>query len=266
VWRGYVASSFDLAGTLRTGFNGSLSRKLLAVVDEINEGGRNAKWENSEKLKSLVTEEHRPINPKYGHQHMEYNVCRWLIFSNRTSALPLEESDRRFDVVRSDAAPMSSDYYKKLYAALDSPEFINAVAQFLRARDISCFNAGARAVMNDAKRELIAASRSEADETLMQLVESCPADIISNPMLGALLAGQQGGVLTPAHFHALERAGIRSHEGRIKIEGVATRVRILRNYERWKNANAEQIRNELAKLPPMPFVNPQRWLDSLSSA
>jgi primase-polymerase (primpol)-like protein len=266
LWSGYVASSFDLAGTLRTGFNGSLSRKLLAVVDEIDEGGSNAKWENATKLKSLVTEEHRLINPKYGHQHVEYNVCRWLIFSNSPSALPLEESDRRFNVVRNDAAPRSSDYYKTLYAALKDREFINTVAQFLGARDISGFNPGAHAVMNEAKRELIAASRSEADETLRQLVRRCPADVISSSMLGTLLTGQHGGPLTPAHSHAIERAGIRSHGGRVKFEGAATRFRILRNYEQWKDADAEQIRHEFAKLLPMPFGNLRDWLNSLPSA
>lgn len=57
LWRGHVASSFDLAGTLRTGYNGPLSQKLLAIVDEINEGGSNARWDNAEVLKSLVTGE-----------------------------------------------------------------------------------------------------------------------------------------------------------------------------------------------------------------
>jgi hypothetical protein len=62
LWRGYVAPSFDLAGTLNSGFNGRLSHKLLAVVDEIDEGGSEAKWGNAEALKSLVTAEARAIN------------------------------------------------------------------------------------------------------------------------------------------------------------------------------------------------------------
>src|SRR5208337_4297094 len=102
-------------------------------------------------------------------------------------------------------------------------------------------NPGERAVMNDAKRELIAASRSEADEILSDLVERWPVDVISTSTLGELITGQLGGRLMRGHDHALERAGIRSREGKIRVGSVMTRVRILRNYERWKNADAQQI-------------------------
>jgi hypothetical protein len=43
-----------LVFTLRTGFNERLSRKVLAIVDEIREGGRDTQWEHSEKMKSLI--------------------------------------------------------------------------------------------------------------------------------------------------------------------------------------------------------------------
>ena len=43
LWKGYVAPNFDLSGMLRTGFNGALSRKLIAIVDEIREGGSGAR-------------------------------------------------------------------------------------------------------------------------------------------------------------------------------------------------------------------------------
>lgn len=38
LWSGYVAASLDLVSILDGGFNGRMSRKLLAIVDEINEG------------------------------------------------------------------------------------------------------------------------------------------------------------------------------------------------------------------------------------
>ncbi len=41
VWAGSVAPNLDLPQTLKSGFNGQLSRKLLAIVDEIREGGVN---------------------------------------------------------------------------------------------------------------------------------------------------------------------------------------------------------------------------------
>jgi hypothetical protein len=249
LWRGHVAASFDLAGTLRTGFNGPLSQKLLVIVDEINEGGANARWENAEVLKSLVTAEHRHINPKYGHQRLEWNACRWLIFSNHTSALPLTERDRRFNIVRNENPPMPTGYYSQLYAALKDSGFIASVAWMLRTRDISAFNPGEHAVMNEAKRELVGASRSDADDVIAHLVADHPADVIANSALGVKLTNQIGGKLTPHHRHALERAGVRPYPKTIKLAGSVMRVSILRNHSVWKEAAPYQIQAELAKVP-----------------
>jgi hypothetical protein len=88
VWAGSVAANLDLVGVMSSGFNGQLSRKVLAIVDEIREGGRDSQWEHSEKLKSIITEEHRLVNPKYGRQSVEFNACRWLMFSQHLSAIP----------------------------------------------------------------------------------------------------------------------------------------------------------------------------------
>jgi hypothetical protein len=247
IWRGYVAASFDLSETLRTGFNGPLSQKLLAIVDEINEGGTDVRWNSAETLKSLITSEHRHINPKYGHQRLEYNACRWLIFSNHTSALPLTEKDRRFNIVRNDNPPMPPEYYARLYSAMKEPGFIASVAQCLVNRDISTFNPGAHAVMNEAKREMVAASRSDADEVIAHLVASHPADVIANPTLVAMLTNQPFGKMMPHHRHALGRAGVRAYGKSIRQGSGFLKVSILRNHSFWKDAATAQIQAELAK-------------------
>jgi primase-polymerase (primpol)-like protein len=248
VWAGYVAASFDLTHALRSGFTGNLSRKLLAVVDEINEGGSAARWENAETLKRMVTEEHRTINPKYGHQIKEFNYCRWLMFSNHTSALPLTGEDRRFNVVRNEEPPKSGDYYRRLYGLRDDAGFIAAVAQTLRTRDVSRFDVGAPAVMNEAKKDMVVASRSETDDTLADLIETYTADVISNATLAGKLTGQVFGKLSRSYVHAMERVGIRPYGKLVKVAGSPVRVSILRRHEFWKNAEPEQIRIELAKV------------------
>jgi primase-polymerase (primpol)-like protein len=261
VWSGYVAASFDLSGTLRTGFNGLLSQKQLAIVDEINEGGNDARWENAETLKSLITSEHRHINPKYGHQRLEYNACRWLIFSNHTSALPLTERDRRFEIVRNDNPPMPAEYYAQLYAAVKDPGFIAGVAELLRTRNISAFNPGAHALMNEAKREMVAASRSDADDVIAHLVANHPADVIVNSSLGGILNNQIVGRVTPHQKHALERAGVRPYGKSIRVGSAVSKVSILRNHTIWKEAATWQIQAELAKGssggPPLAEWPPQ---------
>lgn len=247
LWSGYVASNFDLSETLRTGFNGALSRKLLAVVDEINEGGSDGRWGNAEKLKSLVTSEHRFINPKYGHQTMEYNVCRWLIFSNHTSALPITGEDRRFNVVRNDHPPMPENYYMRLYSALDDPAFINAVAAHLSNRDLAAFNSGAHARLSEAKQAMIAASKSESDERVADLIANHPADVITNSELGRMLTDQPFGKLTSHHRHALERAGAQAYGKTVRVGPLSGRISILRNHSFWKVASVPQIQVELTR-------------------
>lgn len=248
LWQGLVAPSFDLSGTLNSGFNGNLSHRLLAVVDEIDEGGGDAKWSNAEALKSLVTAATRSINPKFGRQRLEHNTCRWLIFSNHTSALPLTKEDRRFNVVRNDAPPMPGSYYAALYAALKDREFIDAVAWLLKTRDIRGFNPGAHAAMTDAKREMIGASKSEADDIVDELLATYAQDVITS---GALVSRLNNGQALKAHHkHALERAGVRAYGKTIKHGGKVVRVSVLRNWDRWKDASLESVHFELQKAIP----------------
>jgi hypothetical protein len=245
LWRGYVSPNFDLAGTLASGFNGRLSHRLLAVVDEIDEGGGDAKWGNAQALKSLVTAESRPLNPKYGKQTLEWNACRWLIFSNHTSALPINESDRRFNVVRNDNPPMPGSYYKQLYAALKDRQFIDAVAWMLKTRDISEFNPGAHAAMTSAKREMISASKTEADDVIDDLLATYTQDVITSGALSVLL--NNGQALKAHHKHALERAGVRAYGKPMRHGGKLVKLSILRNWEKWKDASLESIQLELQK-------------------
>jgi primase-polymerase (primpol)-like protein len=265
LWKGYVAANFDLSGMLRSGFNGALTRKVIAIVDEIREGGSGARWENAETLKRIVTEEYRMINPKYGRQRMEFNACRWLIFSNHVSALPLEENDRRFNIARNDAPPKDPAYYGRLYAALKDPSFIAGVAELLKTRSLLSFNPGAHAILNEAKRDLVEASFSEADRTLRDVLEHWPTDVILSSNLGQLLTGDVlGGTVTPAHRNALERHGIKPYRNGVKFKGTAVRLNILRNHVFWKDADPSLIRKELEKMEH-PVLNPRRYLEECAA-
>jgi hypothetical protein len=211
LWAGNVAANLDLVQLLRGNFNGQLSRKVLATVDEIREGGRDTQWEHAERLKSLITEEHRHVNPKYGRQSVEFNACRWLLFSNHMSAIPMETGDRRFEVVVLDAAPRGVDYYAKLYNAINSPRFIAAVATFLGQRDITQFKPGAHAVKTEAKQAATQASMSPISQMCELLVRHWGSDIISAENLRAVFDETNYGAdyaLTAAHRRALEQVGV----------------------------------------------------------
>jgi primase-polymerase (primpol)-like protein len=248
VWEGYVANNFNLSRMLKTGFDGRLSKKTLVIVDEIHEGGSNARWDSSESLKQLITADTREINPKYGFTVMEWSAARWLMFSNHVSAIPLDDKDRRFEVVKHSEGRMPDEYYERLWAVVKDPGFIASVAWMLHTRDISGFKPGAHAQMSEAKREMIGASRSEVDDIISDLIETHPADLITNNALGSILNSQPfGGQLNAHQRYALDRAGTLSYGKTIKVTGKVVRVRILRNHERWKLATPPEVQAELIK-------------------
>ncbi len=252
VWAGAVAANLDLVSVLKKdGYNGRLSCKVLAVVDEIREGGRDAQWEHSEKMKSIITEETRQINPKYGRQSVEFNACRWLMFSNHLSAIPLEDGDRRIEVVYTEARPRGADYYARLYSVLDDAMFIAAVAKYLGERDIGAFNPGAHAVNSESKKAATKASQTPMAAWCEMLVEHWPSDLIMSQHLFDILARDgAGGSLNAAHRRTLEQHGVEALGKPLKVEGRPVRVSIVRNKERWKQAEPNNLRDELAKANP----------------
>jgi len=250
LWPGNVAASLDLGQMLETGFNARLSRALLAIVDEINEGGT-VEWRHANALRQLITADRRLINPKYGRQHIEFNACRWLMFSNHTGALPLDEKDRRFFVVACEQTPKSEEYYTKLYANLEDRDFITSVVEFLAKRDVSTFNPGARPPMTEAKMALVNASKSEIDILAGMIARLWPVDVIYLDEINLLNEGDApayGARVSGKHMaYALGRAGIKrwGETGQIRGPGNAThRAYIIRNHSSWMPAIPADIRQE----------------------
>jgi hypothetical protein len=241
LWRGNVAASLDLMSVLEGGFNYRLSRCLLAIVDEINEGG-NQSYRHAQTLRQMVTAEVREINPKYGRRHIEYNTTRWLMFSNHTAAIPLGKDDRRFYVVDHVGPARDSEYYRRLYALLDDPLFLASVAAWLRSKDISSFNVGQRPPLTKAKEALISLSQSEEDSTLTELVANWPVDVITAAELGSRLG--YGALKRLAVRHALERAGVR-RLCKVRVSETPEMLYTLRNPECWSASAPEKLKAEI---------------------
>lgn len=244
VWRGYVAPNVDLPALLDSQYNGSIARRVLAIVDEIQEGGSGNR-RHTNRLTALLNAETRLINPKFGRQFQEFNACRWLVFSNHTNALPIDNTDRRWRVVAHEKAPRPAGDYERLYAALADPEFINAVGVFLRERDISGFKPGERPPLSAAKTAVILASKPMQTSLAEDLRDHWPADIILNGHVAEILADQPEAGYTPAMRRAMEEVGAVPTEDQLKIDGKAQRGWILRNFEGWRGASRGAQRQEI---------------------
>lgn len=178
VLRGFVAPGVQLSKILDGGFNGVLSRKVLAVVDETREGMGDRRYARAEKLKSLITEEYRHIDPKYGLQSVEKNCCRWLMLSNHTAdALPIDNADRRVNVIANPDVRRSVDYYEGIYSLLDRPGFAGSVRQYLATLDLTGFRPGMPARHNEAKGAMLETLKGDLQRQLEDFRGDWPAVI-----------------------------------------------------------------------------------------
>lgn len=249
VFLGYVAPNVDLSALLNSQFNGELGGRVLAIVDEVQEGASDQHYRQGERLKSMVNAEMRKINDKYGLQYLEVNACRWLVFSNHENALPLTEQDRRFRVKVNKKPPRPPEVYEKLYDLLKDEEFINAVGVFLRERDISSFRPGERPPLTADKRAAITASKPMMSQNAEEILAFWPADVITNRDLSELLGGDRE--FTPAMRRAMEEAGAiswqQNQQFKLKIAGIAHRLWILRDHARWLGESTDSIRIEVSR-------------------
>jgi len=239
VLRGYVAAGVDIQEVLDGSFNGRLSQKLLAIVDEAKAGMQDARrYARSERLKTLVNQAAREINVKHGLQAVEHNCMRWLFFSNHADALPFDNNDRRIAVIANPTARHvgGTAYYTALYDLVDNDAFISAVwAHLMYGVDVSDFNPGEHAPMNEAKRIALSEMQSEGERAVREFAAKCPGDLATARQVREWIdrynSDQSG---TKAHSRVLkiwiEKAGMLNTVKSAKISGYTQKIIIVRNY------------------------------------
>lgn len=227
VLRGNVAAGVDLGKVLDGKFNGRLSQKLLAIVDEVREGGNAAtQHARAEKFKSIINEEHRDIDRKYGVQSVEVNCCRWLMFSQHLDALPFDNGDRRVIVINNPTVRRSPGYYQELYGRLSDQLFIGSVRKYLAELDIAEFNPSAPAPMTDAKKQALEVMASDVDFAVAEFVERWNSPVATREHIKEYV----GGNISEAHLHhVLMRQGIVTLGRRVRLDtGVRTRLVVVK--------------------------------------
>jgi len=252
VWPGEVAASVNLPALIDSSFNGQIAGKRLAVVDEVyvNDFGK-SRYAIENRLRQLITEETRVINPKYGRQYTEWNVLRWLLFSNHADGLPMPAHDRRFAVIANptERHPDGADYYARLYAALADPEFIQAVSWHLAKLDITEFNPGATPAVNDAKRAVIEATTPELEKELRAVIAEWPSPIAAAGDLLVACGLQPDDTRHSSYFtKSMKALGHQKIDARPRIGGVPTRLWELRG----KGALPDDLAAEVARYRAAP--------------
>lgn len=147
-------------------------------------------------------------------------------------------------MVAHEGLPKRPAYYVRLYRLLHDPAFIAAVAELLRQRDISGFNPGQRPPMNDAKTALVEFSQSEEDAICRALVNRWPVDLITASELDGKLP-LFSGPTKPAARYAMDRAGIRKVDRKVRHGGSPETIYAVRSHSKWKSSGPEAIRAEI---------------------
>lgn len=252
VWLGNVATNVDLLNMLGGGFNGLVAGSMLGIVDELHVAVVNVSLGKlTEALKGELTATRRNVKPKYGREYVEWCCTRWLMFSNHVAALPLPHEDRRVTVIENPNVGRDEGYYSRLYGLLGDPNFIAAVRDFLIRRDIRNFNPGAHAVMNDAKRETVNATRSENDIAAADVAANWPCDVILSADLTTELTDSNGEPPTGPQLRFIaQAAGMRSYGKRIKFGGKPHNCWLIRNHEHWLAATGPELLAEIRRGRP----------------
>lgn len=225
--RGYVAANIDVNILVNKGFNGRLSQKLLATVDEIREGG-GSRWQQAENLKSALTEETRLINPKFGRQYIEKNCCRFLMFSNHLDALPFDNNDRRIIVIENPTTPAEPKWFEYLHSRMRDISFIASIQKYLTALDISNFRPGDRAPMNEAKRKSLESMASPVEAAARQFAAEWPGELATISDLRRFIGEDAAFLKAAAISHLVDRVGMKTAPRRVTIGGNKETVLIVR--------------------------------------
>lgn len=226
-----------------------LCNRQLLIVEELIKFGR---IEVYNRLKTLITQETVTVNEKNIPMYDARTPRLIMAFSNHLTPISLQDDDRRFLVVASDAAPKERSYYDRLFAAgLDEA---SAFLAFLLKRDLSSFSPAEPAPMTASKQYIIQRSKPELVQEIETMMEegACPfwGDIVECSDVGRRVADRSKGRVpsTRATADALRELGaVQLSQMRL---GAKARVRpwAWRNADRWAGATADRIRQEMLKV------------------
>lgn len=251
------AAELDLHSLLEDQFNSTLSCKLLVTVHEVK-APPNERYQHKERLNSLLTDTRLTVNEKHLPRWDEKFVARFLMFTNRTDALPLSENDRRLYVVRCSDTPRSAAYYTKLYQLLSDDDFVAAVWRALAERDLSNYNPGLTAPLTEAKLAMAEAGRTLEQQRAVDFAKAAPFDVIASSDLARTLTPRDENEPRKEHqwrhasvLAALREVGVQPHPKKLRLSkndgggNEPARVWILHNPDQWRGASSALFREKV---------------------
>ena len=163
-------------------FNSSLGGKLLITINETNPIESRERIEN---IKYLITADKIAIEGKHKDPIKSDNFCRFIFFSNRLFAFPVEENSRRPKIFQSSNKYLpknfGSEENKKYFTNLAENIYKNidyqkAFLEYLKSYDISNFNPKMD-IKSELHQELEDASINPVGEFLIEYMRKLGGSI-----------------------------------------------------------------------------------------
>ena len=183
------STSFDIftGQSSQAVFNIWEMETLITLVEEAQEDGASsyrAKRGVYEHIKSNVVPEAtrkrfiaKGKDPIFDLAHTSY-----IVATNHPDALVIPQNDRRLAVL-SNGHPLSEHRATEIHDWMTSPKNIGALARSLAARDLSGYSPYAHPPMTEAKRRMIATSRSDLDEVFQAVMEGLGDRPFTKPLV-----------------------------------------------------------------------------------
>lgn len=214
----------------------------LIVVEEMMAKQR---LELMNKLKPMITEDWCTIREMYRPPYEQPNRFNFLFFSNHKDSLIIDNTDRRYCILKSSAPPHpdGNNYYGPLFqwTRNNGP----ALAHYLANRPLGDFQPKAHAPMTEGKADLIQRSMMPLDQFIHDAVETreypCQWDLLSPNILIKPLSDHNLRVDPKAVVNAFTRLGYldlgRMREGEERI-----RMWAVREFEMYSLMSSTQLR------------------------
>jgi hypothetical protein len=240
--------TLEAGSTLKSIFNGFATFQLI-VFDETRIVGSNPR-ELLEKLKPLIADAWVNVNRKFIEADDEKNVGNYMFFTNHHDALPIDENERRFFVLRSSLQTRADivaggleTHCKELYGLLEFHP--GAFRAFLETWQISeAFNPHGHAPETEYKREMVRAAESWLRSAVRTCFEESESPSLASDLFSfgelknrlPVTAGQR--VTDQALTAVLNELGFR-RIGRFTIAGAKLN---LWTSGKWASAAQEEVR------------------------
>jgi len=158
---------------LTSQFSYGMENEVL-VLNELRQTDGKDRRAMENHLKPIIAAppEYLTVNRKGMHPYEAVNRILVLAGSNYPVPINLPSDDRRWFVVKSNAAPLSPVQARNIWDWYKQGGGFDAVTAYLEARDVSMFNPGATPMMTEAKEAMIEQGLSASESFLVEMIRN----------------------------------------------------------------------------------------------